>query len=61
MTVELTQEDIKMLKQEFGYIRCMYWDRKLPINFPNDYCDGDCHHCKKKFKIDVWLKDREIR
>lgn len=58
-TLELTKEDVDMLRKGFSYVRCLYWDQKLKHDYPNDYCDGECDVCKKKYTMERWLEDKQ--
>jgi len=59
MLLDLNDEDLKMLKDEMEYIRCMYWDNK--IKTPKDYCDGECHGCTNKMKFDKYIESKIIK
>lgn len=60
MDLKLNEDDVQMIKEALGsYIRCLYWDRKLP-NWES-HCDGDCQECSKRYTIDKWLEDKEIK
>jgi len=56
MKLDLNTEDIKMIKEEFDFCRCLYWDSKLKRN--DKYCDGECYECNKQYTIDKWLEDK---
>jgi len=57
--LELNEEEFNMLKKEFEYCRCLYWDSKLEL--PDGYCDGNCYNCTDKRMIfDRWIKSKVV-
>lgn len=59
MLLNLNEEDLKMLKQEMKYIRCMYWDGKLKK--PEGYCNGNCHSCNNEMTIDKFIESKKVK
>lgn len=56
--IELTKDEINMIREELKYSRCLIWDDKLELN---DYCNGDeCHQCGDRFTVDKWLRMKGV-